>query len=156
MKATPTRWDLAALCSAELVRQAAGHPQLLSVVPVLAGAIAYGFLRAELGCNATAAALRYTSPYNVIAANKKNVQPVETPPLWFEDGTAHPPRLPSHTELAALLAWWERERTSNARSSTTAALGSGAAAVLPPGQKRAGKRVMRLVEGDRPEGDRPE
>lgn len=145
MRATPTRWDLLLLCRAELVRRSAGHPQLLSAVPPLAGAVAFGLLKAELGRDGKGE-LRYTSPHQVLTSNLGGLQEVEEPPLWFEDGTHSPPRLPTPDELEAADRWWDNRRTVNQRSSTTATLGAGSAAVLPPGQKRAGKRPARLVE----------
>ena len=129
----------------ELVRKLAGHSQLLCVVPPLAGAIASGLLKAELGRNGSLA-LQYTSPYQILTSNLRDVRTLEKPPLWYEDSTLSPPRLPTPEELAELLHWWNREKTSNQRGSTTAALGAGSGAVLPPGQRRSGNPPDRLLE----------
>ena len=174
VKATPTRWDLVELCSVELVRQLAGESQLLCAVPPLAGAIAYtqgiklgpcapcaalayaipwasipdgryGMLRAELGRDGKGPH-HYTSPYQVLASNLGDVQTVSKPQLWFEDSTLSPPRLPMPAELAPVTGWWRGRKTSNQRSSTTATLGAGSAAVMPCGQKRSGKRPLRLMD----------
>ena len=146
VKATPTRWDLLELLLAELTRSAAGHPNLLCVVPPLAGALAHGLLKAELGACGSGP-LRYWSPYEVLASNLSGVQSLPRPPLWFEDGTLAPPRLPTEAELAALLRWWLQHRVVKGER-CLAARGAGAKAVLPSGTKRKAKRPKRLVAED--------
>ena len=133
------------LCTAELVRVEAGHPRLLCVVPPLAGAIAHGLLKAELGPKGTAT-LQYTSPYRMLASNLAEVGELERPPLWFDESTASPPRLPTEAELRKVLLWWHQNKTVNRGDAATAAMGAGSRAVLPRGSRRKPARPRRLVE----------
>jgi hypothetical protein len=155
VKATPTRWDLLALSSSELIRRKAGLPQLLCVVPPLAGAISHGMFKAELGDRSSrplgdrsSRPLRYTSPFQVLATNQRDVQIVEEPLLWFSDGTHTPPDLPTEEQLGAALQWWKQEKIINKGGGVSAALGAGSRAVWPSGKQRAakGKRPARFDE----------
>ena len=129
------------------MRERAGHPVLLCVVPPLAGAVENGMLKAELGLNSSTV-LRYTSPFNVLLANLQGVASLPLPPLWFEDSTSIPPHIPSQAVFDAVEQWWLANKAVNKGGAVSAATEAGSATLVTPGTKRHGKRPQRLVQED--------